>query len=170
MTVTLNDVRARLDPAALPAFAAGSVNLPQAGVKAGEMNKHLAEAASLIASGHREDAHNRYDAALVAGAGALMALLGVRLVNEFKGRRHWASMHFLSAALQAHDQPCPPIEILIDVTRVRSWVDYDASIITGQLTPQRSDEARQACDMVRRSMLAVLPSAVSVPVYPTQKP
>ena len=168
MTVTLDDVWARLDRAARPAFATGSVNHPQAGVKVGEMNKHIAEAASLVTSGHREDAHNRYDAALVAGAGALMALLGVRLVNEFKGRRHWASMHFLSAALQAHDQPCPPIETLIDITRVRSWVDYDASMIAGELTPQRSDEARQACDLVHRSLLAILPPSVPVPVYPMQ--
>jgi hypothetical protein len=133
------------------------------------MQKHLAEAADLANAGFREDAHIRYDAALVAPAAALMALVGARLGHAAKGQKHWQSMRFLQAALLAFEQPCPTLEALDTVTKVRHWVDYDASLIAEQLTIQRSDEARQACDIVRRSVLAILPSGLIVPDYPTQR-
>jgi len=133
------------------------------------MNKHLAEAAALAEAGFHEDAHHRYYATLVAAAAALMALTGARFSNAYKGRKHWASIHFLAAALTAYGRPVPTIEALETVTRIRSWVEYDASILTEQLTPQRTDEAGQACDLVRRSVLALVPASLVIPTFPAQR-
>jgi type II secretory pathway component PulM len=87
---SFQDVVARLEPSARAVFAESRQNLPEVATKAGEMQKHLAEAADLAKAGFREDAHNRYDAALVAAAAALMALVGARLQHAAKGQKQLA--------------------------------------------------------------------------------
>lgn len=102
-------IAALLDHDVRPAFEPSVVNRSEAGRKAGEMNKHVAEAESLVSFGFREDAQTRYEAATVAAADALLALSGGRLVNGYRGRAHEVKKHFLVAALTADGRPAPSL-------------------------------------------------------------
>src|ERR1035437_3892084 len=103
-------IAALLDHDVRPAFEPSVVNRSEAGRKAGEMNKHVAEAESLASFGFREDAQTRYEAATIAAADALLAGSGGRLVNSYRGRAHEVKKHFLVAALTAHGKPAPSLE------------------------------------------------------------
>ena len=166
---TFADVQRLMDHEAQPAFQKGYVNLAAAGVKVGEMNKQLAEAEALISDSYREDAHGRYEAALIAAASALLEMVGGTLTNTYKRRTRWAKKHFLVAALNAYGKPSPTLESVLIITTVRNIIDYDIGRVGELLTPRASDGARQACAIVRRSLLDILPSTVKVPVFPTQK-
>lgn len=166
---TFTDVLRLMDREAQPAFQKGHVNLVAAGVKVGEMNKQFAEAEALLADGYREDAHGRYEAATIAAATALLEIVDGALTNAYKGRAHWAKKHFLVAALRAYGKPTPTLESVLVITTVRNIIDYDIGLVGELLTPRASDAARQACAIVRRSLLEILPLTVKVPVFPTQK-
>ena len=103
-------IAALVDHDVRTAFEPSVVNRSEAGRKAGEMNKHLAEAESLESFGFREDAQTRYEAATGAAADALPALSGGRLVNSYRGRAHEVKKHFLIAALTAHGKPARSLE------------------------------------------------------------
>ncbi len=100
-------IAALLDHDVRPAFEPSIVNRNEAGRKAGEMNKHLAEAESLASFGFREDAQTRYEAATIAAADVLLALSGACLVNSHRGRAHEVKKHFLVAALNAEGSRRP---------------------------------------------------------------
>jgi hypothetical protein len=167
---TFTEVHRLIDPEAQPAFQKGYVNLVAAGVRVGEMNKQLAEAEALLADSYREDAHGRYEAATIAAASALLEIVGGSLTNPYKGRAHWAKKHFLVAALKAYGKRCPTLESVLVITTIRNIIDYDIGRVGDVLTPRSSDEARQACAIIKRSLLEILPASVKVPTFPTQKP
>jgi hypothetical protein len=160
-----------LDHDVRPAFEPSVVNRNEAGRKAGEMNKHLAEAESLMRFGFQEDAQTRYEAAMVAAADALLALSGGRLTNSYRGRAHEVKKHFLVAALTAEGRSSPSLEQVLAITHIRHLVEYGASAVEAHLTPQAADEARQVASIARRSSLEILSEAgVAVPELPLQTP
>jgi hypothetical protein len=164
-------IAALLDRDARPAFEPSAVNRSEAARKAAEMNKHLAEADNLMKFGFREDAQTRYEAATIAAADALLALSGGHLANSHRGRAHEVKKHFLIAALTAEGKPTPGLEPVLAITRIRHLVEYGASIVGEQLTPQAADEARQVASIARRSTLDILAEAgVPVPELPVQRP
>jgi hypothetical protein len=164
-------IAALLDHDVRPAFEPSVVNRSEAGRKAGEMNKHVAEAESLMRFGFREDAHTRYEAATVAAADALLALSGGRLTNSHRGRAHEVKKHFLIAALTADEKPAPSIEQVLAITHIRHLVEYGASVVAERLTPQASDEARQVASIARRSTLDIIAEAgVAISQLPLQNP
>jgi hypothetical protein len=164
-------IAALLDHDVRPAFEPSVVNRSEAGRKASEMNKHLAEAESLMRFGFREDAHTRYEAATVAAADALLALSGGRLANSHRGRAHEVKKHFLVAALTAEGKPAPSIEQVLVITHIRHLVEYGASVVSEHLTPQAADEARQIAGMARRSTLDIIAEAgVAISQLPLQNP
>ena len=135
------------------------------------MNKHVAEAESLMRFGFREDAHTRYEAATVAAADALLALSGGRLDNSYRGRAHEVKKHFLIATLTAHGKPAPSLEQVLSITHIRHLVEYGASLVAEYLTPQAADEARQVASIARRSTLEILAEpGVPISQLPMQKP
>lgn len=171
MIPTYGTVVARLDHLVRPAFEPARVNLVEAGVKAAEMNKHLAEADNLARYGFREDAQARYEAATIAAADALLALTGGRLTNAYRGRAHGVKKHFIVATLEAAGQRAPSLEDVLVITEIRHLIEYGASVVEQHLTARASDEARQAANLVRRAVLAVLAEArVTVPELPVQRP
>src|ERR1035437_9775704 len=121
-----------------PAFEPSVVNRNEAGRKAGEMNKHLAEADSLLSFGFREDAQTRFEAATIAAADVLLALSGGRLVNIYRGRSHELKKHFLVAALTVEGKPAPTIEQVLAITNIRHLVEYGASLVRAWLRPSRA--------------------------------
>ena len=164
-------IAALLDRDARPAFEPSVINRGEAGRKAAEMNKHLAEAENLTRFGFWEDAQTRYEAATIAAADALLALSGGHLANSHRGRAHEVKKHFLIAALTAEGKPKPALEQVLAITRLRHLVEYGASIVGEQLTPQAADEARQVAGIARRSTLEVLAeAAVPVPELQLQRP
>ncbi len=171
MTPTFRDVTARLDGGVVAAFEPARINLKEAGVKAAEMNKHLVEAVNLSRFGFREDAFARYEDATMAGAGALLALTGGRVSYAYRGREHEVKKHFIVAGLEAAGHSTPPLEKVLLITRLRHLVEYNVSAVEEYLTPQAADEARQTCDVIRRSILALLGNAgVVVPEIKPQTP
>lgn len=134
-------IAALVDHDVRPAFEPSVVNRSEAGRKAGEMNKHVAEAESLESFGFREDAQTRYEAATIAAADALLAVSGGRLVNSYRGRAHEVKKHFLVAALTAHGKPAPSLEQVLSITHIRHLVEYGASLVAEYLTPQAADAA-----------------------------
>jgi len=164
-------IAALLDHDVRPAFEPSVVNRSEAGRKAAEMNKHLAEAESLVAFGFIEDAQARYEAATIAAADALLALSGGRLTNSHRGRAHEVKKHFLVAALTADGKPAPSLEQVLAITHIRHLVEYGASVVAEHLTPQAADEARQVASIARRSTLEILAEArIAVPDLPLQNP
>jgi hypothetical protein len=164
-------IAALLDHDVRPAFEPSVVNRNEAGRKAGEMSKHLAEAESLMRFGFREDAQTRYESATVAAADALLALCGGRLANSHRGRAHEVKKHFLVVALTAEGKGTPSVEQVLAITHIRHLVEYGASMVAEYLTPQAADEARQVADIARRSTLEVLADAgIAVPNLPLQEP
>jgi hypothetical protein len=164
-------IAARLDHDVRPAFEPSVVNRNEAGRKAGEMNKHLAEADSLLSFGFREDAQTRLEAATIAAADALLALSGGHLVNSHRGRSHELKKHFLVAALTAEGKPAPTIEQVLSITHIRHLVEYGASVVAEHLTPRATDEARQVASISRRSVLEILVEAgISPAELPLQRP
>jgi hypothetical protein len=164
-------IAALLDHDVRPAFEPSVVNRNEAGRKAGEMNKHLAEADSLLSFGFREDAQTRFEAATIAAADVLLALSGGRLVNIYRGRSHELKKHFLVAALTVEGKPAPTIEQVLAITHLRHLVEYGASSVTEHLTPRAADEARQVASVARRSVLEILAEAGITPAeLPLQTP
>jgi hypothetical protein len=164
-------IAALLDHDVRPAFEPSVVNRSEAGRKAGEMNKHLAEADSLLSFGFREDAQTRFEAATIAAADVLLALSGCRLVNSYRGRAHELKKHFLVAALTAEGKPAPTIEQVLAITHIRHLVEYGASVVAEHLTPRATDEARQVASISRRSVLEILVEAgISPAELPLQRP
>jgi hypothetical protein len=160
-----------LDHDVRPAFEPSGVNRNEAGRKAGEMNKHLAEADSLLKFGFREDAQTRMEAATIAAADALLALSGGRLVNSYRGRAHEVKKHYLVAALAAEGKPAPTVEQVRTITHIRHLVEYGASVVAETLTGRAADEARQVASVSCRSTLEVLAEAGITPAaLPLQKP
>ena len=153
------------------AFEPSIVNRHEAGRKAAEGNKHLAEAENLTRFGFVEDAQARYEAAMIAAADSLLALAGCRVTNAFRGRAHEVKKHFLVAVLMGESKPTPTLEQALSITHVRHLVEYGASVVEEYLTPRAADEARQAAALARRSTLEILAEAeVVVPELPIQKP
>jgi hypothetical protein len=164
-------IAAYLDHDVRPAFEPSVANRSEAGRKAGEMNKHLAEAEGLASFGFAEDAQTRYEAATIAAADALLALSGGRLVNSQRGRAHEVKKHFLVAALTAEGKSTPSLEQVLVITHIRHLVEYGASLVAEHLTLKAADEARQVASLARRSTLEVLAEAgVPVPQLQLQKP
>jgi hypothetical protein len=152
-------IAALIDHDVRPAFEPSVVNRNEAGRKAGEMNKHLAEADNLMKFGFPEDAQTRYEASTIAAADALLALSGGHLAHSYRGRAHEVKKHFLIAALTADGKPSPTLEQVLAITRIRHLVEYGASIVEGHLTPQAADEARQVANIARRSTAELLAEA-----------
>jgi len=164
-------IAAMLDHDVRQAFEPSVVNRSEAGRKAGEMNKHLAEADSLVSFGFREDAQTRFEAATIAAADVLLALSGGRLVNSYRGRAHEVKKHFLVAALTAEGKPTPSVEQVLAITHLRHLVEYGASVVSELLTPRAVDEARQVASISRRSTLEILAEAgIAWAELPLQEP
>jgi hypothetical protein len=160
-------VAAFLDHDVWQAFDPSVANRNEAGRKAAEMNKHLVEAESLVQFGFPEDAQTRYESATMAAADSLLALCGGRLVNSYRGRAHEVKKHFLVVALTAEGKPAPSLEQVLSITHIRHLVEYGASLVDDQLTPNAADEARKAANSVRKSVLDILSEAgVTVPQLP----